>query len=112
MPHFKHALFLLMGLLLLSGPAWAQVSRGTITGIVTDPSGAVVPDVAITVTNTATGVTNNVTTNSSGGNTVPLLPAGPYSVTAEKGGFRRYLRPNITVPVVETVRSNEAMTVG
>ncbi|HEX5483457.1 MAG TPA: carboxypeptidase-like regulatory domain-containing protein, partial [Terriglobia bacterium] len=75
--------------------AWAQVSRGTITGIVTDPSGAVVPGVAVTIANTATGVKNNAVTNASGIYTVPLLPAGTYNVIAEKTGFRRYLHSNI-----------------
>lgn len=92
--------------------AWAQVSRGTLTGIVTDPSGAVVPGVAITAVNTATGVKNNAVTNSSGAYTVPLLPAGTYNVIAEKTGFRRYLHSNIIVPVGDTVRVDVAMTLG
>jgi len=66
MSNLKHAFIVLIGSLLLAGAAWAQVNRGSITGIVTDPSGAVVANVAITVSNPATGVTNNVTTNSSG----------------------------------------------
>src|SRR5579875_3125171 len=89
-----------------------QVSRGTITGIVTDPSGAVVPGVEITVTNVATGVTNHVTTNSSGSYAVPLLPTGTYNVTAEKTGFRKYVHSNVVVPVGETVRVDVAMTLG
>jgi Carboxypeptidase regulatory-like domain/TonB-dependent Receptor Plug Domain/TonB dependent receptor len=92
--------------------AWTQVSRGTITGIVTDPSGAVVPGVTITVVNTATGVTNKVNTNSSGNYVVPLLQPGTYSVTAAKKGFRTYSRTNIILPVGETVRLDVAMTLG
>src|SRR5438105_10097277 len=112
MPHFKHTLFLLMGLLLLSGPAWAQVSRGTITGIVTDSSGAVVPDVAITITNTGTGVANNVTTNSSGVYTVPLLEPATYGLAATKAGFKKYQRPSVLVQVGETTRLDFTLSVG
>ena len=60
MTHFKHTILLIIGLLLMASAAWAQVNRGTITGIVTDPSGAVIPGVAISVTNQATGVATNV----------------------------------------------------
>ncbi|HLI33957.1 MAG TPA: TonB-dependent receptor [Terriglobia bacterium] len=112
MSQFKHMLLALMGMLLIAGSAWSQVSRGTITGTVTDPSGAVVPGVAIKVTNTATGVTNNVITNSTGNYTAPLLPTGTYSVTAEKTGFRRYIQSNVIVPVGETVRVDISMALG
>ncbi len=112
MSQLKHMLWALAGLLLIAGSAWTQVSRGTITGIVTDPSGAVVPGVEITVTNVATGVTNHVTTNSSGSYAVPLLPTGTYNVTAEKTGFRKYVHSNVVVPVGETVRVDVAMTLG
>jgi hypothetical protein len=112
MSQFKHMLLALMGMQLIAGSAWAQVSRGMITGTVTDPSGAVVPGVAIKVTNTATGVTNNVITNSTGNYTAPLLPTGTYSVTAEKTGFRRYIQSNVIVPVGETVRVDISMALG
>jgi len=112
MSYLKHALIVLMGSLVLAGAAMAQVNRGTITGIVTDQSGAVVPGVAITIANTNTGVTNNVTSNSSGAYTVPLLLPGTYSVTAEMTGFKKFIQTNINVPVGETVRLDVALTVG
>ena len=112
MSYIKHAFFVLMGSLLMAGAVWAQVSRGTITGIVTDPSGAVVPNVAITVTNTETGVSNQVTTNSSGVYSVPLLPVGTYRVTAERTGFKKYVRSGIIVQVGETARLDIAMVLG
>src|ERR1039457_6128011 len=73
MPLCKQSIGVLMVSLLVTGAVWAQVSRGSITGIVTDPTGAVVPGVAITITNVETGVTNKVKTNESGMYTVPLL---------------------------------------
>ncbi len=112
MSRFKHLVFALVTSLIIAGSAVAQVSRGTITGIVTDPSGAVVPGVAIKVTNRATGVTNMVTTNRSGAYTVPLLPTGKYSLTAQQKGFKTYSRTDISVPVGETVRVDVSLTVG
>jgi hypothetical protein len=72
--------------------AWAQVDRGTLTGITTDPSGAVIPGVAISVTNEATGVVTHVVTSSAGVYTASSLPAGTYSLAAEKEGFKKYVQ--------------------
>ena len=112
MSNLKHAFIVLMGSLLMAGAAWAQVGRGTITGIVTDPSAAVIPEVVITITNTGTSVANKVTTNQSGVYTVPLLPPATYRLTAEKTGFKKYVQDNIIVPVGETVRLDVAMSLG
>jgi Carboxypeptidase regulatory-like domain/TonB dependent receptor-like, beta-barrel len=112
MPSFKPLYFALAASMLVAGSAGAQVSRGTITGIVTDPSGAAIPGVAITVIDTATGVTNKVITNRSGNYVVPFLPNGRYSVSAQKTGFKRYVRSNIVLPVGETVRVDIGMALG
>src|SRR5437867_1616446 len=112
MSHLKRSFVLLIGSLLMAGAAWAQVNRGSITGIVTDPSGAVVANVAITVTNPATGVTNNVTTNSSGVYTVPLLGAATYRLDAQATGFKQYEQTNTLVQVGQPVRLDFALTLG
>jgi hypothetical protein len=98
--------------LLGAGAAFAQVNRGSITGIVTDQSGAVVPDVAITIVNVGTGVANNVTSNSSGVYTVPLLDPAIYRLSAVKEGFKKYSRTNIVVNVGETLRVDFALSLG
>ena len=112
MPHFKHLNPVLIVLLLLAGAAWAQVSRGTITGIVTDPSGGVVPGVAITITNIGTGVANQVTSNESGVYTVPLLEAANYRLSAEKPGFKKYEQTSILVEVGGTTRLDFSLSLG
>src|SRR5439155_18134273 len=112
MSHLKHAFTDLMASLLMASAGWAQVRRGTITGIVTDPSGAVVPGVTITITNIATGVANAVASNSSGLYTVPLLPAGTYALDAEKAGFKRYEQAGILVQVGETTRLDITLSIG
>jgi hypothetical protein len=112
MPASKQFIAVLMVLLLLTGAVWAQVSRGTITGIVIDPTGAVVPGVAITITNVETGVTNKGKTNESGMYTVPLLEGATYRLSAEKIGFKRYEQTGIVVQVGGTVRIDFSLTLG
>jgi hypothetical protein len=102
----------LMVSLLVCCAAWGQVSRGSITGIVTDPSGAVVPGVAVTITNAETGVVNKVTTNESGVYTVPLLEQGNFRLSAEKTGFKKYERTGILVQVGGTTRLDFSMSLG
>ena len=112
MPLRKQSIGVLMVLLLLTGVVWAQVSRGTITGIVTDPSGAAVPGVAITITNIETGVANKVKTNESGMYTVPLLEGANYRLSAEKTGFKRYEQTGILVQSGGTARIDFSLSLG
>ncbi|MGA2725618.1 MAG: carboxypeptidase regulatory-like domain-containing protein [Bryobacteraceae bacterium] len=84
-------------ILLFSSFALAQRDLGTITGTVTDPSGAAVPGAAITITNVATGESYKLETTSVGDYTRPALPPGTYTVAAEATGFRRVSQENVQV---------------
>ena len=75
-------------ILLLTGCVAAQ-DRGTIRGVVTDATGATVPDASVTVTNVNTGLTQTTKTSSDGVFNVLYLPAGEYTVTTVKAGFRK-----------------------
>src|SRR6185312_3755792 len=75
----------------------AQQSR--IVGSVTDQSGAVVPDVNVTVKNIATGEMRQATSSSVGEYAIPNLPAGSYLVTAEKQGFKRQVLEHVRLEV-------------
>src|SRR5687767_14713264 len=77
--------------------AQGQAINGTIEGSVTDDSGAVLPGVTVTVTNTDTGDVRVVVTNENGIYRAPLLPLGAYRVSAELQGFRRYEQTGITL---------------
>ena len=112
MPARKQFIAVLMVSLLLTGVVRAQVSRGMITGIVTDPTGAVVPGVAVTITNVETGVTNKVKTNESGMYTVPLLEGANYRLSAEKAGFKRYEQTGILVQAGGTARLDFSLSIG
>jgi outer membrane receptor protein involved in Fe transport len=70
--------------------AWAQVDRATLTGIVRDPSDAVIPQAQVTVTNIANGVVAKTTTNNDGTYLVLNLLPGEYLVQAEMTGFQRF----------------------
>lgn len=92
------ARLLLVGLLVASAAA-AQESTGSISGTVTDPSGASVPNVAITVSNVQTGVGRKETSNSSGNFVVTSLAVGNYNLTAEAPGFKKFEATQIRVDV-------------
>src|SRR5438094_871158 len=77
----------------------AQVERGTIAGTLRDPSGAVTPNVSITVTNVATGVEYKTQTNDTGVFVAPNLIPGDYSITASLTGFKTLQRKGIVLQV-------------
>jgi hypothetical protein len=95
---------------LLAGFGFAQEAQ--ITGRVSDSSGAVIPDVKVTVTNTGTGVARETTTNALGYYTVPLLDPGDYKLTAEKPGFRSREQTGITLLVDQHAAIDFALEVG
>ena len=92
--------------------AIAQNDRGSVSGIVTDPSGSRVVGARITVTNTAMGTQNSTVTTGVGEYTVPELPAGNYSVTVVSPGFTTLVRNGITVSVGETATVDLKLGVG
>lgn len=92
--------------------ASAQTSLGTITGTVTDASGAALPNATIVITNQNTGVRRVVTSTALGTYIAPSLVAGLYTVTAEAPGFKRQVRPNIRLRVNETSQVDFQMQVG
>jgi Carboxypeptidase regulatory-like domain/TonB dependent receptor len=108
----KIGLHYLTALLLFSTVIFAQLDRGTITGTVTDPSGAIVPGTRITIKNTATNATWQSATTSAGDYTAVNLPAGKYELTFEATGLKKLVRPNIVVAVSEVVRVDASLQVG
>jgi Carboxypeptidase regulatory-like domain len=100
-------------LLLIPIISQAQTSvSSTINGVITDPSGAVVPGVKITVTNTGTQQVSSATTNNSGFYVVPNVPAGTYDVRAEKTGFEACLSKNNRLDPATTIQVNCSLKVG
>jgi hypothetical protein len=98
--------------LLASFAAISQSITGSITGIVTDSSGGLIPGAQVTVTNTGTGIRITATSDSSGNYNVPLLPRGDYRVEVSAQGFKRFVRDGITLQVQQTARIDVQMAVG
>ncbi len=90
----------------------AQNTSGNITGRITDPSGAVIPDAHIAVTNLGTGEARSVTTDDSGNFTATLLLPGRYSVTAGHAGFKNVVQTGINLEINQTVRADLTLTPG
>ncbi len=84
-------------LLPISYIAFAAEPTGTITGTVTDPSGAAIVGAKLTVTNAGTGLVRETSSAADGGYVFPLLPGGTYNVNVESTGFRRFEQRGITV---------------
>ena len=106
-------LVILAGLMAMPQVALGQgTARGTLVGTVTDPSGALAAGVVVTVTNLDTGIKQESTTSDAGVYTVPNLPVGNYSVTAEQKGFKRALVTNIRLEVGATYRADIKLEVG
>ena len=97
---------------MISQTAWAQTNRATITGTVTDSTGAVVADVQVTATNTGTNVPAKTVSNGVGIYVVPNLVPGPYSVEFKREGFETLLRPSITLNSTEVARIDVVLKVG
>ena len=95
-----------------SVPAFAQSDRGTITGTITDPAGAVVPGATVTATNKATNATVQSITTSTGNYTLPSLATGLYDLTIEAKGFSKYIQEGIEVQVAQTARIDIALRIG
>src|ERR1035438_2266516 len=86
----------------------AQTSAtGALTGTVTDPTGAVVPNVTVTATNTDTGQVRAVMTGADGSYNFGLLSPGTYRVKFEATGFKGVEIPSVAVAVTETATLNQ-----
>src|SRR4030081_3685068 len=82
--------------------AVGQVNTATLSGIVTDPSGAQVPGTQLTMQNEQTGATFNVVSNSSGQYTFNFLPVGRYTLKIQRSGFSDQPRRGIALSAAHT----------
>ena len=92
--------------------ALAQDFRATITGQVTDSSGAAIPDATVKVTSAATNELKQAKTNASGVYTIPYLNPGDYTVQISADGFETARRNNVALRVAQTFNLPVVMTVG
>jgi hypothetical protein len=106
----KHwLLFLLISMGVYAG---AQEFRGSLTGQVVDPSGAVIPNAKVIVTSMATGAVTPTVTGPQGFYNVPFLTPGEYQISVDAPGFERYLQTGINVLTAQAATVNVRMSVG
>ncbi|HEY7056232.1 MAG TPA: carboxypeptidase-like regulatory domain-containing protein, partial [Vicinamibacterales bacterium] len=98
----------------LALPAFAQsqAMNGSIEGTVRDDSGALLPGVTVTVTNTDTGASRAVISNEEGTYRAQLLPLGTYQVVAELQGFKKFEQRGITLSAGQIAQINLTLSVG
>src|SRR5881397_336912 len=109
----KRTIAIIAALCLLS-PIYiaAQTSNATLGGTVSDATGALIPGVTITATNTGTGIVTTVLTNEAGAYQFASLQTGSYQVTAELSGFQTQTRSGVQLGVSQQVRLNFTLQVG
>src|SRR6266550_474546 len=105
---------LLCVLVVFSGQSlYAQLAdRAEITGIVTDASGAAVPDAKVSIINQDTGAKIVVGTNSAGNYSTPPLPLGTYTIEVEKEGFKHATHPGIMLSGAQSFRQDVKLELG
>jgi carboxypeptidase family protein/TonB-dependent receptor-like protein len=106
------AVMILMFNVLFGSQVFAQVSGATLTGTVTDPSGAGVPNAQISITDVATGVSRDVVSDSAGFFTAPNLLPGSYEINVSARGFRTQVRKGVKLTVGAQQVLNFGMLVG
>jgi hypothetical protein len=108
----KRGLVIFLAACLIPVALAAQAVTGTILGVVSDDTGAVVPGATVTLTHTATGLSRAVTTDANGEYTAPSLPTGKYTVVAELAGFKKVTLSDVDLGVDQHVRINVKLEVG
>ncbi len=96
----------------ISQPAWGQRATASISGLVTDSSGAPVPGATVTVKNRSTSVERTAVTNNAGFYSITALPAGTYSLTVAQQGFSTFSVPEIVLQVDQNATGNAQLQLG
>jgi Carboxypeptidase regulatory-like domain len=110
--HWKMSRFLILCLLVLAFAMVASAQQATIVGTITDPSGAAVPGVQITVTSTETGLVHRLVSNDAGQYVEPDINIGHYTIKAEAAGFKAAEKTDIVLQVGDRIRVDFALEIG
>ncbi len=108
----RGCMLLVLSLVSLQTCAWSQTQLANLSGIITDPSGAVVPGVSVTIVGQGTGLQRSTLTNRVGEYRFVGLPTGDYSVRVEKSGFQTQVRAGVALVSVSESVINFKLTIG
>src|SRR5438477_11287973 len=106
------SLFVAVCLFAFALAAFAQTDRGTITGTVSDATGAVIPGAALEANTVQTGATYPAGSSETGNFTLAQLPAGTYELSAKLPVFKKFLRSGVIVAVATVLHIDIALEVG
>src|SRR2546427_5511178 len=103
--------FLVAALLVLAsaGAVWSQTVQGVITGTITDPTGAVVPNATVMITNVGTNISQSTTTGGDGSYRFPLVPPGNYTIEIKAGNFATVRVSGVVVEASQTIPFNRQL---
>ena len=93
-------------------PAFSQTQLATVFGTITDPSGALVPGVSVTIASPGTGLKRSTVTDAAGGYRFAGLPTGEYSLRIEKAGFQSQIREGVRLTSAAEVMVNSQLALG
>src|SRR5262245_34203526 len=110
MLRFRAAIFVLC--LFGVSALWSQTATSRIVGTVSDPTGALIPGAAISVTNVDTQVRYETITNEQGAYQAPLLPIGTYTITADMPGFQKAVTKPEKLEINQSLRVDIRLMVG
>jgi hypothetical protein len=97
---------------LFSAGAWSQTQLAAVSGTITDPSGAVVPGVSVSIVNQSTGLKRGVLSDTAGEYRFAGLPTGTYSIRMEKPGFQSQIHEGVELTSAAEVVINSALVIG
>jgi hypothetical protein len=109
---WKQPAYLLALLVLFTSAAFAQLTTADILGTVTDPTGAVVPNATVVLTNTGTNEKRTTTTNGSGDYTFNILQVGHYSISIKAAGFQASIVKDLSVDAGDRARNDVQLQAG
>src|SRR5437868_2707338 len=92
--------------------ALSQTTTATISGVVRDPQGGLIPNAAISVVQTETGQTRQTISGAGGDYTISNLPIGTYRITASSAGFKKTVIPSLTLQVNQEAHLDLLLEVG
>ncbi len=98
--------------MMASAASFSQEFRSTISGRITDPSGAAVPGVAVVAVEKNTGSRSETSSGAEGEYSLPFLPPGPYTITAERSGFKKHSQEGITVGANQRLSVDVTLQIG
>ena len=110
--HIGFLFFLIVTIFGTASDLRAQVAGATMSGTVTDPSGALVPNATLLIKNVATGIERQIITDASGVYNAPNLQPGTYEVTVSAAGFAMAVRGGVTLNVGAQQLLNFTLKVG